>query len=234
MKLGSTVNQALAVSVGIHFLLIGMLLVLGVFLPASLPQQEEYLELSLTEIPKTNAGISGTIPTIAAPTTPVLHRQQMEAKEVSASASSAALAQEDAALSTAGGSTGSSSGSEAGDSSKGEGQSIGISNGKDSQSGGNAQNIGRVMPPRILQRTELVYPEAMRRQCVEGKVIVRMLVLEDGSVGEASVVTSSGYGELDEAAVETVQQWRFVPARYENGGPLRSRTTLSVVFRLRE
>ncbi|MDD3158029.1 energy transducer TonB [Anaeromusa sp.] len=61
------------------------------------------------------------------------------------------------------------------------------------------------MPPRILQRTELIYPDAMRRQRVEGKVIVRMLVLEDGSVGGVSVVTSSGCEELGEAAMATVQ-----------------------------
>ena len=80
---------------------------------------------------------------------------------------------------------------------------------------------------------EPAYPETLRQQRIEGRVAVRMLVLEDGSVGDANVVSSSGYGEMDEAALDAVRQWQFVPARQEGGGAVRCRTTLSVSFRLR-
>ena len=90
-----------------------------------------------------------------------------------------------------------------------------------------------MLPPRILRQTEPSYPESLRQQRIEGRVAVRMLVLEDGSVGDADVVSSSGYGEMDAAAVDAVRQWQFVPARHEGGGAVRCRTTLSVSFRLR-
>jgi len=57
------------------------------------------------------------------------------------------------------------------------------------------------------------YPPSARRRGYQGVVLLRVRVLEDGTVGEVRVVRSSGYAVLDRAALEAVKQWRFVPAR---------------------
>lgn len=60
------------------------------------------------------------------------------------------------------------------------------------------------------------YPALSRRQHEEGEVRLRVWV---GTAGEASKVElfrSSGFERLDRVALETVQRWRFVPARQGN------------------
>jgi len=47
----------------------------------------------------------------------------------------------------------------------------------------------------------------------------------------ASVVVSSGYGILDNAAKEAVQQWEFAPA-LDNGSPVQGHAKAKIVFRL--
>ncbi len=56
---------------------------------------------------------------------------------------------------------------------------------------------------------EIVYPEAARAARVEGRVLVEMTVLPDGTVSEPFVVDGLGSG-LDEEALRVVRQARFV------------------------
>jgi protein TonB len=65
-------------------------------------------------------------------------------------------------------------------------------------------DYSRNPPPR--------YPPASRHFGEEGRVLVSVLVLADGTVKEAFVETSSGHPRLDLAALESVRQWTFVPA----------------------
>lgn len=51
----------------------------------------------------------------------------------------------------------------------------------------------------------LNYPERARRQNLAGSLVLSVDVLEDGSVGRIRVLESSGYDELDEAAVRIVR-----------------------------
>lgn len=57
------------------------------------------------------------------------------------------------------------------------------------------------------------YPLAARRRGVEGRVIVRAEVLADGTCSRVELKKTSGYDPLDQAALEAVKKWRFVPAR---------------------
>lgn len=57
------------------------------------------------------------------------------------------------------------------------------------------------------------YPSESRQSGEEGKVLLRVLVNNQGLVEQVSLKKSSGYPRLDQAAQDTVQQWRFVPAR---------------------
>jgi len=60
----------------------------------------------------------------------------------------------------------------------------------------------------ILRRVEELkrYPAAARADRAEGKVVVKAVINEDGTIGEVEVLQSSGHPGLDKAAVETIQQ----------------------------
>ncbi len=57
------------------------------------------------------------------------------------------------------------------------------------------------------------YPRMSRRMGEQGTVLVRVFISADGRAEKADIRTSSGYPRLDEAALETVQRWRYVPGQ---------------------
>lgn len=57
------------------------------------------------------------------------------------------------------------------------------------------------------------YPRLSRRRGEQGRVLLRVRVLASGLPEHIEVARSSGHPRLDEAAGETVAQWRFTPAR---------------------
>lgn len=60
----------------------------------------------------------------------------------------------------------------------------------------------------ILRRVEELkrYPASARVDRAEGKVVVKAVINEDGSIGEVEVFQSSGHPALDKAAIETMRQ----------------------------
>lgn len=60
------------------------------------------------------------------------------------------------------------------------------------------------------------YPRASERRREQGRVIVRVLISPQGAVMDASVLTSSGFERLDDAAVKAARGARFKPYT-ENG-----------------
>lgn len=64
-----------------------------------------------------------------------------------------------------------------------------------------------------LHNPKPVYPALARRQGEEGKVLLKVRVSAQGTALDVAVSKSSGYGRLDNAALEAVAQWRFVPAK---------------------
>lgn len=57
------------------------------------------------------------------------------------------------------------------------------------------------------------YPAVSRRLGEEGRVLLRVEVTEQGSPASVSLHASCGSSRLDQAALEAVRQWRFVPAK---------------------
>ena len=57
------------------------------------------------------------------------------------------------------------------------------------------------------------YPRMSRRMGEQGTVLVRVFISADGRAEKADIRSSSGYPRLDEAALETVQRWRYVPGQ---------------------
>lgn len=92
-----------------------------------------------------------------------------------------------------------------------------------------------VVPPRVdaqrMNNPAPAYPRQSRRLREEGTVVLELLILEDGTVGEAKVETSSGYSRLDDTALTAVKRWRYVPAT-RAGKPIAYTYLQPVVFSL--
>jgi protein TonB len=60
----------------------------------------------------------------------------------------------------------------------------------------------------VIRRVEELkrYPASARVDPAEGKVVLTVVINEDGSVGDVEVFQSSGHAALDKAAVETIRQ----------------------------
>jgi protein TonB len=74
-----------------------------------------------------------------------------------------------------------------------------------------------VTPPvfaaAYLHNPAPAYPAAARRRQEEGKVMLRVYVSAAGGAEKVELQQSSGFPHLDQAAMDAVRGWRFVPAR---------------------
>jgi protein TonB len=88
-------------------------------------------------------------------------------------------------------------------------------------------------PVQVTFRPDIsnYYPEAARREGQEGRAIIKICVNQLGKIDSAEVATSSGFPELDEAAIKVAKAYRFKPATSE-GKPVSSCPTLPVKFEL--
>lgn len=77
------------------------------------------------------------------------------------------------------------------------------------------------------------YPPQALRQRQQGKVILRVLVGEDGSAVEVTVQKSSGSRLLDQAAIEAVKTWKFNPGS-KGGKPAQGYALVPIDFNLNE
>ncbi len=67
-----------------------------------------------------------------------------------------------------------------------------------------------------LKNPAPLYPNAARENGWQGVVLLKVLVQKDGTAGEVIVEKSSGHQILDEAALNTVKKWHFLPSRIGN------------------
>ncbi len=67
-----------------------------------------------------------------------------------------------------------------------------------------------------LNNPKPAYPPMSRRLREEGVVLLKVNVRADGSVANALVEMRSGSQRLDDAALDVVKRWHFVPARRGN------------------
>lgn len=64
-----------------------------------------------------------------------------------------------------------------------------------------------------LQNPRPPYPPISRRMNEQGSTVVRVLIGADGLPQRAEIAKSSGFSRLDDAAVNTVMRWRYVPGK---------------------
>jgi periplasmic protein TonB len=114
----------------------------------------------------------------------------------------------------------------------GEGTGSGIGPGEGGGIGGGPYRPGSgVSPPRLLKEVRADYTDEARRANVSGEVVLEIVVMRNGSVGDVRILRRLGSG-LDQRAVDAVRQWRFAPATLK-GVAVDVIVEVAVEFKLR-
>lgn len=94
-----------------------------------------------------------------------------------------------------------------------------------------------VVPPRFnadyLDNPKPPYPVLSQRLKEEGEVRLRVWVDVDGAATRVALYRSSGFERLDRIALETVQRWRFTPAR-QGDQAVAAQVIVPVTFNLKD
>jgi protein TonB len=90
---------------------------------------------------------------------------------------------------------------------------------------------GDMVRPVILVKVEPSYPQVARRAGLRGRVTLRAVVAEDGSVESVEVLASTS-PLFSDAAVDAVRKWRYRPASM-GGRPVRVYFSVVVDFLVR-
>jgi protein TonB len=100
-----------------------------------------------------------------------------------------------------------------------------------SEGPGVAQTTPPVSDAAYLRNPQPRYPMSARRRGEQGTVLLKVLVTREGSAGSVSIDRSSGSAALDDAALDAVRKWRFVPAT-RAGQPVEAWHLVPIVFKL--
>lgn len=76
-----------------------------------------------------------------------------------------------------------------------------------------------------------VYPQVALLNHQQGVVVLRLLILQSGLVGDVQVLKSSGYPQLDAAALVETGYWRYLPA-VRDGKPVAAQAIVTIHFKL--
>ncbi len=88
-----------------------------------------------------------------------------------------------------------------------------------------------IKPPQRLKKVDPVYPEEARKALVQGVVVLRVRVNEEGFV-EQTLVMKSESGLLNQPAIDAVKKWKYEPLLIE-GKPTPVVFNVTVAFRLK-
>ena len=88
-------------------------------------------------------------------------------------------------------------------------------------------------PPVPRRRIKPEYPRGARQRGEEGDVTLELDVSADGTVEAVRTVSSCGFPELEQAAVQAVRRARFTPAR-RGSADVPSTARLTLTFRLKD
>jgi protein TonB len=85
--------------------------------------------------------------------------------------------------------------------------------------------------PKYKQNPAPEYPSLARKRGWQGKVVLEVVILADGSVEQVRLHSGSGFALLDKAAIAGVGQWRFSPEMHD-GKAVPSKVLVPVNFSL--
>lgn len=80
-----------------------------------------------------------------------------------------------------------------------------------------------------LNNPRPAYPAMSRRLGEEGRVEVEVQVQPDGLPSKVSLRRSSGFSRLDDAALEAIKRWKFIPAK-RNGEAVAASVIVPMPF----
>lgn len=89
----------------------------------------------------------------------------------------------------------------------------------------------RPVPDPAFPHVVNVYPRIAILNHQQGTVVVRLLVLPNGQVGDVNLVKSSGYPQLDAAAMVETGNWRYLPA-VRHGEAVSAEIDVAIRFKL--
>lgn len=225
-------RKALSVSLLLHLFFLAAAGYLSAGWTAPPPVQEVLLEMDLVNDPAERAGVSA-LPPAPSPVPEVPRQSQPvpaealpteEPAEALVTTSELAMTEAQPVAAAAAAAPVSPGGSP---------DSTGSSAIGGTSSGGSTKG-GGIAAPGILSKANPVYPSSARKAGQEGTVLLRIEILTNGRTGAISIARSTGYAALDEAAIEAVANWQFIPAKdLATGRAVPCTTTLPVSFRLR-
>lgn len=100
------------------------------------------------------------------------------------------------------------------------------------QSSADCEHAAIVSPPTAMNRITPVYPRSARRKGREGCVTLEVRVSPEGNVVEATIVATSGFADLDHAALDAASSARFAPATQDDT-PIEGCVRLTFDFKLK-
>jgi len=86
-------------------------------------------------------------------------------------------------------------------------------------SGGSSHpTMDDIIRPSLYAKVDPVYPPEAKQANIEGTVVLKIQILSSGRTGSISVYRSSGNSQLDQAAIDAVENWQFIPAKNGSTG----------------
>lgn len=246
-------------SIAIHVLLLSLLSLTGIFAMAN-HQPEDVTEVALYDIsggdesessseaggseeagaPEADTAVDAVeVPDVKVPETTPLEEKPSQTDKTQPQTPTAPAEQTSKADGNNAAAPSEAAGSGASDNAKsGSGSGAGTEGNADTGSGSaggtaNPDAMRPEVPPQLTYRAMPEYPENLRQQNVTGSVGVSFVVGVDGSVTSASVDSSSGYPEMDAAALAAVYQYTFAPALNSSGQPVPCGNHTNIHFALR-
>jgi protein TonB len=115
----------------------------------------------------------------------------------------------------------------------GQGTSDGLTGRSGNGGGGGMGDVAFGSPngPRFLRKVVPTYPDFARRQEMQGTVLLRVAIDEQGRVVNIEILKKAGYG-FDEAAVKAIRESTFIPAKNE-GKSCNCKALLPIRFELK-
>jgi TonB family protein len=95
---------------------------------------------------------------------------------------------------------------------------------------GAVRATGEINPPRLMKKVEPIYPEEARKAGIEGIVILEAMTDEKGNIARVKVLKS--IPELDQAAINSLKQWKYEPTIID-GKPTPIVFTVTIRFQLK-
>jgi TonB family protein len=96
-----------------------------------------------------------------------------------------------------------------------------------------SQSAALLTQARYRETPKPAYPEVARREGHEGRVLLRVLIDDQGKTKSIEINRSSGSDALDQAATEAIKRWRFHPAR-AGDKPVESWVSIPIEFQLKD